>query len=317
VDFAEAVPLKRYIWSGPMRALIVDDSLEIREVIAAYLTAAGYPDPAKAADAETALALLGVERAGIAGDGGEPAADGIDVILMDIMMPGMDGIEACARIKRNGRTAEIPVLMAPQPGRQHGPCSRPSWPARPTMSASPSSGSNSWPASARAAAEGGVDRRRVQEQARNELARLAASHSAAAVDADLSLPSSLVAAAVVRRRRPAAGGSACWRSRSTVSGRGRVGRYPLRRVAGQPERASGGLDECWRRRLFLALLAVAIDARRPSARRWASACDWRWSGRAFRSARTGRRTRRSASASRIRTGSRGRRPACWSGPAGP
>ena len=34
-----------------MRALIVDDSLEIREVIAAYLTAAGYPDPAKAADA--------------------------------------------------------------------------------------------------------------------------------------------------------------------------------------------------------------------------------------------------------------------------
>ena len=35
----------------------------------------------------------------------------VDVILLDIMMPGMDGFEVCERIKSNPKTSHIPVVM--------------------------------------------------------------------------------------------------------------------------------------------------------------------------------------------------------------
>src|SRR5690348_8400129 len=34
-----------------------------------------------------------------------------DIVLLDVMMPGMDGFEVCRRIKSNPRTAHIPVVM--------------------------------------------------------------------------------------------------------------------------------------------------------------------------------------------------------------
>jgi CheY-like chemotaxis protein len=34
-----------------------------------------------------------------------------DIILMDLLMPGVDGVEACRRIKQDGRTAAIPVIL--------------------------------------------------------------------------------------------------------------------------------------------------------------------------------------------------------------
>jgi DNA-binding response OmpR family regulator len=37
--------------------------------------------------------------------------DNPDVILLDVMMPGMSGVEACIRIKENPKTAAIPVIL--------------------------------------------------------------------------------------------------------------------------------------------------------------------------------------------------------------
>ncbi len=34
-----------------------------------------------------------------------------DMILMDIVMPGMNGIDACRQLKKQEKTADIPVLM--------------------------------------------------------------------------------------------------------------------------------------------------------------------------------------------------------------
>ncbi len=34
-----------------------------------------------------------------------------DLILLDVQMPGMDGIEACHRIRQNPKTSSIPILM--------------------------------------------------------------------------------------------------------------------------------------------------------------------------------------------------------------
>lgn len=179
-----------------MRALIVDDSLEIREIIAAYLTAAGYPDPAKAANAEAALELLGISAAGIA-TAAVPVVQGIDVILMDIMMPGMDGIEACARIKRHSETAETPVLMVSSRDdntalQQAFLAGASDYVRKPIERVELLARIRS---ALRLKAE--LDRRRTQEQVlRNELDRLRTSLSAAAADLLTGLPSPLVAGGI-------------------------------------------------------------------------------------------------------------------------
>jgi PleD family two-component response regulator len=88
-----------------MRILIVDDSEDSRELTEAALLSAGYKDVVGAASASDAYKYLdiGVHKS----DEAVP----VDIILLDIVMPEVDGIEACARIRSDGRYGDIPIIM--------------------------------------------------------------------------------------------------------------------------------------------------------------------------------------------------------------
>jgi two-component system response regulator MprA len=76
--------------------LIVDDEPDVRKVVRSVLEADGY-EIAEAADGQAALALLSAV--------GGPR--GPQLVVLDVMMPGIDGIEVCRRLD-HGRTK---VLM--------------------------------------------------------------------------------------------------------------------------------------------------------------------------------------------------------------
>jgi len=78
------------------RILIVDDLAPNRRLLETKL-AREYYDTVSASDGRTALDLA--------------LQGGIDLILMDAMMPGMDGFETCERLKANPSTWHIPVIM--------------------------------------------------------------------------------------------------------------------------------------------------------------------------------------------------------------
>ena len=78
------------------RALVVDDSKSARIVLSRMLEKYGL-EVDSAESAEQALEYLKEHRP--------------DVIFMDHMMPGMDGLQAVQRIKTNTATAAIPVMM--------------------------------------------------------------------------------------------------------------------------------------------------------------------------------------------------------------
>jgi len=79
--------------SDEAHLLLVDDERDIREPLAAYLARAGYR-VSKAGNAEAARALL--------------AAKDFDLVLLDIMMPGEDGLALTGFIRA---TTALPVIL--------------------------------------------------------------------------------------------------------------------------------------------------------------------------------------------------------------
>ncbi|WP_025659968.1 PleD family two-component system response regulator [Rhizobium sp. IBUN] len=78
------------------RILVVDDIPANVKLLEARLVAE-YFDVLTAGDGYQALAIC--ER------------NQVDLVLLDIMMPGMDGFEVCERLKANSKTSHIPVVM--------------------------------------------------------------------------------------------------------------------------------------------------------------------------------------------------------------
>ena len=75
------------------RVLVVDDDHTVREVVVSYLRADGH-DVVEAAEGETALALF--------------VSQPVDLVVPDLMLPGMHGLEVCRRLRE---VSDVPVIM--------------------------------------------------------------------------------------------------------------------------------------------------------------------------------------------------------------
>lgn len=78
------------------RVAVVDDDKDVRERVKASLTAAGY-DVVSATSGLRLLSTLHVDKP--------------DIILLDVMMSWIDGVELCRAIKQNATLAQIPVVF--------------------------------------------------------------------------------------------------------------------------------------------------------------------------------------------------------------
>ncbi len=79
------------------KILIVEDDESIREVLAMTLVAEGYESPLAAADGNEALTLT---RKCLP-----------DLILLDLMLPGVDGFTVCETLKADPELRRIPIIM--------------------------------------------------------------------------------------------------------------------------------------------------------------------------------------------------------------
>lgn len=86
-----------------MAILVVDDSNDGRLSLRALLASAGYREVATVGSADEAFAFLGL--------GAEAPRRDVDLILMDAVMPGLDGVEACRRLKESETFRDVPVIM--------------------------------------------------------------------------------------------------------------------------------------------------------------------------------------------------------------
>jgi phosphoserine phosphatase RsbU/P len=87
-----------------MRTLVVDHAPHVRELIQTILTTDGQTEVLTSESLEDAFRHLAI----VDHESGNAA---IDLILMDIRMPDMDGISACRRIKAVERLRDIPIIM--------------------------------------------------------------------------------------------------------------------------------------------------------------------------------------------------------------
>jgi len=84
------------------KVLVVDDEEYIQHILNFSFGAEGY-EVVTAADGEEAVAKARNEKP--------------DVIVLDIMMPKMDGYEACRKLKSDPKTKDIPVILLTAKGR--------------------------------------------------------------------------------------------------------------------------------------------------------------------------------------------------------
>jgi two-component system phosphate regulon response regulator PhoB len=84
--------------------LVVEDEADIRELLRHVLEAAGYAVRA-VGDGEAALREVRAARPGL--------------VLLDLMLPGMDGLDLCRRLRERPETRELPIVMLTARGEEN------------------------------------------------------------------------------------------------------------------------------------------------------------------------------------------------------
>jgi len=84
------------------RILIVDDEPDLCDILRFNLEATGY-EVATANSAEEAIGMLNSD--------GPADAPTFDLLLLDVMMPGMSGFELAGKLKQNGSTSQLPIIF--------------------------------------------------------------------------------------------------------------------------------------------------------------------------------------------------------------
>lgn len=87
-----------------MSILIVDDDKSTQTLLQSFLKKAGFNDLLITSSAQEAYKTLGINTPG-------PTTENVDLILMDNIMPGIDGLEATRRIKEEESFKDIPLIM--------------------------------------------------------------------------------------------------------------------------------------------------------------------------------------------------------------
>ena len=80
----------------PKKILVIEDEKDIQELLQLYLKRDGY-DVHIAKDGETGLRKASQER--------------YDLILLDLMLPQLDGLEICRNLRSRPQTADLPIIM--------------------------------------------------------------------------------------------------------------------------------------------------------------------------------------------------------------
>ncbi|HMS82848.1 MAG TPA: response regulator [Nitrospira sp.] len=86
-----------------MAILIVDDSTDQFALLRSLLTKAGHNPILGAESAKAAFSILNLD--------GTQASTDIDLILMDVLMPEIDGVQACRTIRQQAHLRDIPIIM--------------------------------------------------------------------------------------------------------------------------------------------------------------------------------------------------------------
>lgn len=80
----------------PIKVLVIDDEVDIVALVRYHLEKAGM-QCLEGVDGATALRLIREHRP--------------DLLLLDLMLPGLDGLEICRQLRRDPATAHLPIIM--------------------------------------------------------------------------------------------------------------------------------------------------------------------------------------------------------------
>lgn len=86
-----------------MKILVVDDEADIRELVRLNLAREGY----EVLDCESGEQALRLSR-----------SKGPDLVVLDLMLPGIDGLEVCKRLKADPKTAQVPIVILTAKGEE-------------------------------------------------------------------------------------------------------------------------------------------------------------------------------------------------------